>query len=104
MKLVLMTYYIGLHDELAGALSKLGVSRYTRWREVEGKCCRGDRHEGSQVWPGMNSALMVVVDADVARSILSELVVFNRGRKEEGVDAYVLDVAEVALAGKEGPG
>lgn len=100
MKLVFMTYYVGFHDEVMGILRALGIPCYTRWREVEGQCSCGDAHDGTQVWPGMNSALMVVVDADKARALLAELSRFNRTLKDGGVDAYVVDVSDSALAGQ----
>jgi hypothetical protein len=43
---------------------------------------------------------MVVVEEAVADSLLRGLEEFNRGREEEGVDAYVLDVARAVTAGR----
>ena len=100
MKMILMIYYVGIHDEVLEALDELGVCTYTRWREVEGRISCGDPREGTQVWPGTNSAVMVVVDEGVADSILRKLEAFNRERTGEGVDAYTLDVARVVTAGE----
>ena len=97
MKMILMVYYVGIHDEVMETLDELGVSTYTRWREVEGRISCGDPRDGTQIWPGTNSAVMVVVEDAVADSILGRLEEFNRGR--EGVDAYVLDVARAMTAG-----
>ncbi|MCI0479698.1 hypothetical protein L0Y59_04080 [Candidatus Uhrbacteria bacterium] len=99
MKLVLMTHYVGYHDEVMGILRSLGIRCYTRWREVEGQCSCGEAHDGTQVWPGLNTAVMVVVDAEKARALLAALSRFNRTVKEGGVDAYVVDVADSVLAG-----
>lgn len=101
MKMVLMIYYVGIHNELMEILAELGVCTHTRWREVEGRISCGDPREGSQVWPGTNSALMVVVEDGVVNSMLTRLEAFNRGRVGEGVDAYVLDVAQTMMAGAE---
>lgn len=100
MKMVLMVYYIGIHEEVMEVLGELGVCTYTRWREVEGRISCGDPREDSQIWPGTNSALMVTVDDGEVDSLLGRLDVFNRGREGEGVDAYVLDVARAVTAGK----
>jgi hypothetical protein len=100
MKMVLMVYYVGIHDEVMEILNALGVCTYTRWREVEGRVSCGSPRDGTQVWPGTNSAVMAVVEDGVADSILERLDSFNRGRAEEGVDAYVLDVARVVIAGE----
>ncbi len=99
MKLVLMTYYVGFHDEVVGILRKLGIRCYTRWREVEGQCSCGEAHDGTQVWPGLNTAMMVVVDAGEARALLSALGRFNGTVEEGGVDAYVVDVSDAVFAG-----
>ena len=41
MKLVLMTYYVGIHREVMEVLGELGICTYVRWREVEGRIsCR----------------------------------------------------------------
>jgi len=101
MKMVLMVYYVGIHEEMMELLAEFGVCTFTRWREVEGRISCGDPREGTQVWPGTNSALMVVVEARVADSLLRRLEEFNRGREEEGVDAHVLDVAQTVMAGAE---
>jgi hypothetical protein len=101
MKMILMVYYVGIHDEVMELLDELGVCTFTRWREVEGRISCGDPREGTQVWPGTNSALMVVVEARVADLLLRRLEEFNREREEEGVDAHVLDVAQTVMAGAE---
>jgi hypothetical protein len=102
MKMVLMVYYVGIHEEVMEMLDELGVCTYTRWREVEGRISCGDPREGTQIWPGTNSAVMVVVEDGVVDSLLRRLAVFNRDREGEGVDAYVLDVGRVVAAGAHG--
>jgi nitrogen regulatory protein PII len=100
MKMILMVYYVGLHNELMEVLNDLGVCTYTRWREVEGRISCGEPRDGSQVWPGTNSAVMVVVEDGLVDYVLGRLDAFNSGREGEGVDAYVLDVARAVRAGE----
>lgn len=100
MKLVLMTYYIGRHDEVMEILERLVIRTYTRWREVEGRISRGEPRENSHVWPGANSALMAVLDEDQAARLINEIEAFNGRRDGEGIDAYVLDVARTVTAGE----
>ena len=100
MKLVLMTYYIGRHDEVMEILERLVIRAYTRWREVEGRISRGEPRENSHVWPGANSALMAVLDEDQAARLINEIEAFNGRRDGEGIDAYVLDVARTVTAGE----
>jgi hypothetical protein len=99
MKMILMVYYVGLHNELMEVMDELGVCTHTRWREVEGRISCGEPRDGSQIWPGTNSALMVTVEDAEVDSFLERLEAFNRGREGEGVDAYVLDVARAVTAG-----
>lgn len=98
MKMVLMVYYVGIHNEVMEMLASLGVSTYTRWREVEGRISCGDPRDGSQIWPGTNSALMVTVGDPEADALIGRIEALNRGREGEGVDAYVLDVARAVTA------
>jgi hypothetical protein len=103
MRLVLMTYSVGFHDEVMAVLHGLGIRCYTRWREVEGQCSCGDARDGTQVWPGMNSTVMIVVDPEKARALLAALSRYNSGAaKEGGVDAYVVEVSDSVLAGQPG--
>ncbi len=100
MKLVLLTYYVGAHREVMEFIEKLGICTYTRWREVEGRISCGNPREGTHVWPGVNSALFVVVEAERANALLAEIEEFNRGSGDQGIDAYVLDVARKVTAGE----
>jgi len=102
MKLVFMTYYVGFHDEVMDVLKESGIRCYTRWREVVGQCSCGEAHDGTEVWPGTNSAIVVAVDAEKARSLLAALSRFNKTVKEGGVDAYVVEVSDSMLAGQPG--
>ena len=100
MKLVLLTYYVGVHREVMEMLDKLGICTYTRWREVEGRISCGEPREGTHVWPGMNSALFVVVEAEKANSLIAGIEDLNRRSDEQGIDAYVLDVARKVTTGE----
>jgi hypothetical protein len=100
MKLVLLTYYVGVHNEVMEFIEKHGICTYTRWREVEGRISCGEPREGTHVWPGVNSALFVVVEADRANSLIAEIEEFNRGSGDQGIDVYVLDVARKVTAGE----
>jgi hypothetical protein len=98
MKLVLLTYYVGVHREVMEMLEKLEICTYTRWREVEGRISCGEPREGTHVWPGMNSALFVVVKKELAESLISDIEAFNRENTDQGIDTYVLDVARKVTA------
>lgn len=98
MKLVLMTYYVGMDNEVKEILGELGICTYTRFPDVEGRISCGEPRENSHVWPGSNSALFVVVDDDQAERLVQRIETFNAAARGEGVDACVLDVVRTIEA------
>ena len=99
MKMVFLNYYVGMDDEVKEILTALGVSSYTRFPEVEGRISCGEPREGSHVWPGSNSTMLVVVEESVADSLIRKVEEFNAAALGEGIDAYVLDVSRSVVAG-----
>ena len=99
MKMVFLDYYVGMDDEVKEILTALGVSSYTRFPEVEGRISCGEPREGSHVWPGSNSTMLVVVEEGVADSLVRKVEEFNAAAFGEGIDAYVLDVSRSVVAG-----
>ena len=51
MKLVFMTYYIGMHQDVREILAECGVVSYTHWDEVTGRLSCGVPRDGTDVWP-----------------------------------------------------
>lgn len=98
MKLLLLNYYVGIHQEVMELLERVGVCTYTRWTDVEGRISCGEPRENSHVWPGTNSALMVVTEERVADDLIREIEALNKGSQDEGVDVYVLDVERAVTA------
>ena len=98
MKLLLLNYYVGIHQEVMELLDRAGVRTYTRWTEVEGRISGREPRENSHVWPGTNSAMMIVVEERVADELVREIESFNAGSQDEGVDVYVLAVERALTA------
>lgn len=99
MNMVFLNYYVGIDDEVKEILSALGILTYTRFPEVEGRTSSGEPREGSHVWPGSNSTMLVVVEQSVADSLVRKVEEFNAAAFGEGIDAYVLDVSRSVVAG-----
>lgn len=99
MKMILLNYYVGIHHEVMDVLDGAGVCTYTRWREVEGRISCGEPRENSHVWPGTNSTIMIVVEDAAVDGLLVEFDRLNKGSRDEGVDAYVLNVERKLTAG-----
>ena len=99
MKMVFLNYYVGVDDEVKEILAELRICTYMRFPEVEGRISCGEPREGSHVWPGSNSTMLVVVEEGVADSLVRKVEEFNAAAPGEGVDAYVLDVTRSVVAG-----
>lgn len=52
----------GVEPDVLGALDELGLPHYTRWTDCSGSGETGVR-EGSAIWPGLNSVIMVLMPA-----------------------------------------
>ncbi len=99
MKMVFLNYYVGVDDEVKEILTALGICTYARFPDVEGRISSGEPREGSHVWPGSNSTMLVVVEESVADSLIRKVEEFNAAALGEGIDAYVLDVSRSVVAG-----
>ncbi len=103
MKLVFMTYYVAMHAEVKEFLGRCGVTSYTHWREVAGRLSCGDPREGSDVWPGHNTALQAVLREDTADSVERAILEFNAARRgDERIDAYFVDLHSTIRAAATG--
>ena len=93
MKLVFMTYYIGMHAEVEEILEKCGVTSYTHWKEVTGRLSCGEPRMGTDVWPGYNTALQAVLREETAKKMAAAIGEFNaEQRGDERIDAYFVDL------------
>jgi hypothetical protein len=72
-KLVLIVCEQGVEPDAMGALRSLGVSHYTRWTDCMGSGETGTR-EGTAIWPGLNSVVMVVLDAALVEPLHARLL------------------------------
>ena len=106
MKLVFMTYYAGMHEEVMELLGETGIENYTYWGEVQGRLSSGDPREGSQIWPGYNSALQAVLGEESAERLIEKIGAFNGERRgADRIDAHFIDLAlSIRAASKSGEG
>lgn len=106
MKLVSMTYYIGMHSGVRELLEQCGVTSFTHWAEVTGQLSSGEPREGTDVWPGYNTALQAVLRDETAEKLASAIREFNRNQRgDERIDAYFIDLAlSIRAASKSGEG
>ncbi|MCD4690765.1 hypothetical protein K8S17_04815, partial [bacterium] len=88
MKLVFMTYYVGMHRDVLEILADCGVTSYTHWDEVMGRLSYGEPREGTDVWPGYNTALQAVLREQTATELGAAIREYNAAQRgDERIDA-----------------
>lgn len=102
MKLVFMTYYVGMHRDVREMLERLGITSYTHWDEVTGRLSCGESREGSDVWPGYNTALQAVLRDETARKLDAAVREYNAAQRgDERIDACFMAVESAIRAADE---
>lgn len=102
MKLVFMTYYVGMHRDVREILDGCGVTSYTHWDEVTGRLSCGEPREGTDVWPGFNSALQAVLRDQTAAKLDAAIREYNAAQRgDERIDACFLEVHSAIRAADE---
>ena len=76
-------------------LNRLNCRGYTRIEQVQGRGSeKGDPHLGSHAWPGMNSAILSVVDDDRVAPLLEALRAIDERSPQLGLRAFVWNVEQ----------
>jgi len=102
LKLVFMTYYVGMHTDVHEILDNCGITSYTHWDEVTGRLSCGEPREGTDVWPGYNAALQAVLRDETAKKLAAAVKVYNAAQRgDERVDACFMAVESVIRAADE---
>ena len=102
MKMVFMTYYIGMHRDVREILEKCGITSFTHWAEVTGRLSCGEPREGTDVWPGYNTALQAVLREQTAEKLTVAIHEYNASQRgDERIDAFFLDVQSTIRAADE---
>lgn len=102
MKLVFMTYYVGMHQDVREILASCGIKSYTHWEEVTGRLSCGEPREGTDVWPGYNTALQAVLRDETAVKLDAAIREYNATQRgDERVDACFLEVQSAIRAADE---
>jgi hypothetical protein len=72
-KLAFIVCEEGFEPDVMETLKRLGVRHYTRWTDCTGSGETGVR-EGTAVWPGLNSVIMVLLEAALVGLLWERLV------------------------------
>jgi hypothetical protein len=96
MKMIFIIYNISIQEEVHAAIDKLGVTCYTKWPRLVGKGVSTGPKMDDNVWPGANSALLIVTDEAMADKIMATV---QHLRDEigayEGIKAFQVPVEKM---------
>ncbi len=95
MKMIFITYYEAVDDEVMAVLSDTGAETYTKWTEIKGKGGASGPHLGSHVWPKENNALAVCVEDEQAPELMDGIRKLRDKMRHEGIKAFQLPVEDV---------
>jgi len=102
LKLVFVTYYIGMDEEVRELLQECGVASFTHWKQVTGRLSCGVPRGGTHTWPGYNTALQAVLQEETAVRVAEAIKRFNAAQRgDERIDAYFVDLHSTIRAGDE---
>lgn len=96
MKMVLISYYVGIEEELMEVLSSLGIEGYTKWERALGSGRTSGPHLGTHIWPKTNAFLSIALEDLQASQLIKkvqELKTTPLGK--EGIKAFLLPLEDV---------
>jgi hypothetical protein len=102
MKMVFMTYYVGMHRDVGEILEECGITSFTHWAQVTGRLSCGEPREGTDVWPGYNTALQAVLREQTAQKLDAAIRKYNSSQRgDERIDAFFMPVESHIRAADE---
>lgn len=96
MKMVLISYYVGIEEELMEVFKSLGIEEYTKWERVLGRGKTSGPHLGTHIWPKTNALLSVAIEdtqASLLMKKIQELKTTPLGK--EGIKAFLWPLEEM---------
>jgi hypothetical protein len=102
MKMVFMTYYVAMDRDVREILADCGITSCTRWEQVTGRLSCGEPKEGTDVWPGYNTALQAVLREQTAEKLAAAIREYNAAQRgDERIDALFIPVESTIRAADE---
>ena len=93
MKAVFMSCNQSMYDEVLKIMDEMGIRGFTGWEELIGRgTIDGEPHLGNHAWPSMNSALISVMEDNLALNFLACLRKLDEENHEQGLRAFAWDV------------
>ncbi|MDR1864687.1 MAG: hypothetical protein LBR08_03855 [Bacteroidales bacterium] len=93
MKAVFISYNQAHTEQVQIILDRYQVRGFTRWNHVMGRGSdKGEPHYGSHAWPGMNVAVLAVVDDEKVPVLLEALNKLDESAEQQGLRTFVWTV------------
>lgn len=93
MKAVFISFDQAHYEFIVNILDHNNLRGFTYWESVQGRGSKtGEPHYGSHAWPGMNSAILTVVDDNQVDKLLELLHNLDTQTEALGLRAFVMNV------------
>ena len=90
MKSVFIAYDQANHENVMEVLDRTNVKGYTLFPQVMGRGTNtGEPHMGSHAWPTMNSAIITIVEDEVADLLLKRLKEVDTDNEMLGLRQFI---------------
>ena len=96
MKAVFMSCNQSMYEDILGLMDEMNLRGFTGWEELIGRGSKdGEPHLGSHAWPGMNSALIAVMEDEQAAEFLKRIKKIDDENPEQGIRAFAWNVSDM---------
>lgn len=94
MKAIFIVYSPAIECFIMTALKNCGQKKYTKFPYLHGVGISSEPHLDTNIWPGINSALLVITDEKTKNKIMVEIKEIKNKYREQGVKAFVWEIEE----------
>lgn len=96
MKMILIVFNISIQEEVHDLMDELGVTCFTQWPRLVGKGVSSGPKMDNNIWPGANTALMIVTITEMAEKIMEAVQKMREDiGTHEGIKAFQLPVEKM---------
>jgi nitrogen regulatory protein PII len=95
MKAVFISYNQAHTEQVQDILDRHQVRGFTQWQTVKGRGSnKGEPHYGSHAWPGLNTAVLAIMDDKKVPGLLNSLRELDESAEQQGLRTFVWTVDE----------
>ena len=96
MKMLMVVFNISIEEEVKEIIDKQGTVCFTQWPRLVGRGKSTGPKMDNDVWPGANSAIIIVTTEKQALDIMADIQALrDEIGTHEGVKAFLLNVEKM---------